>query len=356
MFWYQSYKKQVTRHLLEASIADSTSVGYNRYFEYWKEFCDDEGLSYSFIDDEIAADFICWLWWIGMASGDEASKTLTSVTTLLLRHNCVYKRNKRISGMIKGFKKLRPPKRRYKKPWSLYHTQFMRKHCIDTGSVSAMALSSGVILGYYGFLRPGEYSKNGSKYVLKRKQVTFFPNLQKPKDVIITLTHSKTNQFGKRETISIPCLCHKKFVNEWVPCPVHHLKHYVSLRDNLFPKRENFLIKANGKDVSFTNMTKFIRKCIDDMNAHFYPKWKHKYGNYLMNLKDYTPHSLRIGGCTDLARSGEAAYFIEQQGRWSSKCWKTTYINLDWRDISLLSGVSINDLKHSVTAQPYIES
>ena len=94
----------------------------------------------------------------------------------------------------------------------------------------------------------------------------------------------------------------------------------------------------------------WMKKCIHAINRK---------ENLSLKPEEYTPHSLRVGGCTDLARNGDSAYFIEQQGRWSSKCWKTTYVNLDWRDISKLSQLfgeyqSVNDLKRS-NPNPFVD-
>ena len=74
-----------------------------------------------------------------------------------------------------------------------------------------------------------------------------------------------------------------------------------------------------------------------------------------MNPKHYTPHCLRIGGCTDWARQGKPAWKIERQGRWSSRMWKKTYVNMDWNDIANLHGCTVGDLLKGITEQPYSE-
>ena len=74
-----------------------------------------------------------------------------------------------------------------------------------------------------------------------------------------------------------------------------------------------------------------------------------------MNEKEYTPHCLRAGGCTDKARSGVPGYCIERAGRWASKVWKLTYIHTDWSDISKLSTIPIYKLSHQAP-NPFTES
>ena len=67
----------------------------------------------------------------------------------------------------------------------------------------------------------------------------------------------------------------------------------------------------------------------------------------------YTPHALRQGGCTDMARHGFPAWRIEMAGRWESKRWRKIYINTDWRDIATLSGRAVTELLDEITSRPY---
>ena len=72
-----------------------------------------------------------------------------------------------------------------------------------------------------------------------------------------------------------------------------------------------------------------------------------------MDPKKYTPHSLRQGGCTDLARYGVPSWRIEMKGRWRSKMWRHTYINTDWRDMARLAKCTVSDLLDRIKTQPY---
>ena len=74
-----------------------------------------------------------------------------------------------------------------------------------------------------------------------------------------------------------------------------------------------------------------------------------------MNPRHYTPHVLRMGGCTDKARKGFPGWKIEKWGRWRSKCWKDVYINLDWMDMASLSGISVSNLLKNIQNKPYVD-
>ncbi len=74
-----------------------------------------------------------------------------------------------------------------------------------------------------------------------------------------------------------------------------------------------------------------------------------------MKPKEYTPHTLRVGRCTDLARQGKPGWYIEKAGRWSSKVWKDTYINLDWTDLALLLNRPQSELQHEIMVKPFLD-
>ena len=187
-------------------------------------------------------------------------------------------------------------------------------------------------------MRPSEYAKSRFATNLLLKQIKFHPSINYPNTLIIELYNSKMNKYGKKELIIMDCTCKKRILGVWCPCPVHHTKYYINIRNKYFKysKESYLLIKNNGKPVTYDNINNFLKNCIKFINN----KYKLKF-----DAKEYTPHSLRVGGCTDLSRLQKPGYYIEQSGRWSSKTWKTTYINLDWRDISTLSGVPINQLR-----------
>ena len=196
-------------------------------------------------------------------------------------------------------------------------------------------------------MRPSEYAKTRFSQPLTLQQIEFHPSFTYPTSLIVNLYRSKTNQHNNKEMIIMGCTCKKQILGTWCPCVVHHIKHYINFRNTIYGDNPNgyFFMKSNGKPLSYDNMNVFLKNCIKHMNNNY---------NVNFDPKEYTPHSLRVGGCTDFARRGKPGYIIEQAGRWSSKTWKTTYINLDWRDISTLSGVPICELREC-NLSPFVE-
>ena len=132
------------------------------------------------------------------------------------------------------------------------------------------------------------------------------------------------------------------------PCAPHMLKYYIQVRNQYhnetFGANDPIFIKRNGKTVSYDNLNNFMHNTICAINRRMKLK---------MNPSNYTPHTLRTGGCTDMARKGYPAHIIESQGRWSSKMWKDTYVNMDWSDMARLADCTVSELKKRMMSKPY---
>ena len=315
---------------------------YDRNWICWLDFCNFSEIDPLQLNTNLAANFICWLYRHAIvSSGTQASKVLTGVTSTLLNFNIIWFRTRYVRELINGFIRLRPPIRKPKRPWSIYHNQLLYNYVFipNKSDFFILSLCSMIFLAYGGLLRPSEVSKRQFSPTLMRNQINFHPSFKKPTELILILFSSKTNKINKQERIIIPCLCKTKIAQAWCPCPVHHMKYYVSIRDKSFPKNGPLfpknLGKRKGQPITYYILSKFLKSAIITFNSKC---------NLNLNPNHYTPHVIRIGSTTDLVRHGYAAHYIQNRGRWLSQMWKSIYINLTWDDISLISGKSITYL------------
>ena len=332
-------------------LDSSTRTNYSTGFHRWQTFCDFVGYDYFKLNDKIARHFIGYMHAYLDISGDNADKTLTAVKSTLLECNVFYNRSPFVTGLIKGFKIDRPVNPNPTKPLSVYHLRYMIAWCVKKRDFTDWALSCAVLLAFFGMTRPGEVAPRTttSKFMLTRGQVKFHPNMDNPTDVIVSLYGSKTNRTGKLELISVGCYCKTKMCGVTVPCPLHRVLKYAKARDGLYgydPKAMFFIKESNGVTVLYNNMHSYLQRVIKTINEK---------KNLNMILSDYTPHCARIGGTTERARNGERGHNIEQRGRWDFKTWKTVYNNIDWRDISLLSGLSVTSLQMQAP-DPFVDA
>jgi len=181
----------------------------------------------------------------------------------LVNFNIIWFRTRYVRELINGFIRLRPPIRKPKRPWSIYHNQLLYKYVFipNKSDFFILSLCSMIFLAYGGLLRPSEISKRQFSPTLLRNQVIFHPSFKKPTELILILFSSKTNKINKEERIIIPCLCKTKIAQTWSPCPVHHLKYYVSLRDKSFPKTGPLfpknIGKRKGQPITYYNLSNF---------------------------------------------------------------------------------------------------
>ena len=124
---------------------------------------------------------------------------------------------------------------------------------------------------------------------------------------------------------------------------------YLKFRKSKFgsiKKGHPLFINKKGNIFKHEHMLNFMWNVIVNINKGL---------NIKLKPSHYTPHQLRSGACTDLARKGKPGWYIEIWCRWSSKTWKDHYINLDWRDLALLTNTTITDLQSKIVTKPYVD-
>ena len=327
-------------HLKPKCFADGTLKRYNSDYVLWKHFNDFGDVDMLIITHTKAKIFMSWIHVIHPEkSGPVISAHLTGVCSILATMDVCYVRSRTVSLFAKALRIALPPAFRYKKPWSIFHCIAASKLCIET--YTDLTCFAGVLLGYGGLMRCSEFAKNYSNWrPLLLGQLTMHKH-----EAFVTLNKSKTNQYGRREIVTIPCHCLARtgtmFAGVGVQksfCPFCVLKRYLKYRTRRYGSdpKSVLLIKGNGVPLIMSNVQKFMRKVITAANIAY---------NLDMDPLPYTTHALRVGGTTDLARAGYPAHLIENMGRWLSAIWRRTYIASDYRDMALLSGLTATFLK-----------
>eukprot|EP01083_Nonionella_stella_P084878 235056_1 len=293
----------VKRELLLASNADTTNINYETKWIMWTNFCDLREIPYTSITTTIAADFVAFMYkYLRDMSGQYAGAILTAVSSTLLKHHDVeWTRPRYIRAMLEGFTRKRPAIARPKLPWSVYHSFAMFKWIIKRKDMSSFSKGLAILFGSIGLLRPNEIAVSTTNRPVLRGHIHFHPNFQQPTDVILTLYGRKTAQnTHKPIPITLGCHCNTKFggLASHLICPVHLAQEYVTLRDSIHGNDPSlpFLLKNNGRIVNYENLRVWIKQCIGKLNDKL---------PFEMDPELYMPHSLRVGGCTDMVRDGE---------------------------------------------------
>ena len=343
--------REIRRLLLARGLAASTKQRYNRDVKLWLDWNLDQLDDPLFIDADKAADFIAFCFSTTNKNGASIRKVMTAIFSYMTDNGYDYdeiSKHRTIRRMLKGFVKIKPPNRRKKMPFSKDHLHHIFKFGFDPTVYDEYMAATAVLFGYYGGLRPGEYTKttNNKDNPLLIKNIEWIPNKKDPFSIIINIFKSKTNKLSiLPESISIDCSC--RFYNGYIPCIVHRLLKYFKIRRKKvgsFKKHDPLFINGNGTILGYQHINNFMYNIIGNIADGL---------DIDMDPKKYTPHTLRSGRCTDMAREGVPGVRIQKWGRWKSLCWMDHYLNLDWKDIAKITRRSIHSLQANITAETF---
>ena len=151
-------------------------------------------------------------------------------------------------------------------------------------------------LGFYGFMRSGEFTTSRSLAVAIQANDLAVASHESPSIVRVTLRRAKTDPFG--------CGVNIFFGRTNTPtCPVLALLHYMAVR----PKTGDsapLLIHADGSPLSREQFVSMVKKTLQAVN---------------LNDSLYSGNSFRIGAASQAAAAGVPAYFIKMLGCWESE-------------------------------------
>lgn len=160
------------------------------------------------------------------------------------------------------------------------------------------------ILAFFGFLRLNEFTcvnkGGGARHGLRTTDVVVQrTGGQQPAVVAITLQHSKTNQFGREQTIRVGEIPGNPL------CPVRAVQLYTAIR----PKSAiAFFAHFDASPVTRYQFQAMLKKATSAAG---------------LDTQHFRSHSFRIGATTAAALAGCQPELIKSCGRWRSDAYKT---------------------------------
>ncbi len=185
-----------------------------------------------------------------------------------------------------------------------------------------------------GLLRVSEYAqvsadKNNPKRPLRVGDVAWVPSEQKCDYIVLNLREEKGKKGARGNVIPIGRTSNHQM------CAITMLKRMLNSRRSLFrelripaldSKNENYLFVWNtGNPVSTGDVNKILKSIV------------HAIG---LDKSKFSPHCLRIGGATSLARRNAKDSSIWQLGRWQRICFGR-YTRLSNPELARLTNVMI---------------
>ena len=210
----------------------------------------------------------------------------------------------RLCYVLKGIHKANPDhKRKQRLPITL--SVLLQLHSVWSKppvSYNSTMLWAACCLGFFGFLRAGEFTCSesaASDHHLSPSDIAVDSH-QNPRLLTLHLKHSKTDPFG------VGCRVYLGRTDT-TPCPVAAMLSYLSIRSTA---PGPLFIFQDGTPLTRPSLVKHLRQALSSAG---------------IDSSKYAGHSFRIGAATAAAQAGYSDSFIQTLGRWKSSAF-TTYI------------------------------
>ena len=268
---------------------------------------------------------------------------INAISNLFKIYRIEWKRSALFRITLNAFKLRHPSDEQPKKPMSHLFIWWIWNSYLDLNNINfdIFACLIGMLIGYFLGCRPCEYSRDAKgKLRTRYYQLSYLPKKKRAKELVLTLVDTKTNKTGSKvEICTIDCQCGKKRFGIPSPCLLHAMLLYQKERKKRFGKIRKtspLIVTALNNSICFSHMSNFLHKAILAMCI--------RTGIKLCPF-EYTPHALRTGGTTDLARLGHNWLYIQKFGRWDTKEWQDTYVKLDFKDLAQLRNETITYIR-----------
>ena len=178
----------------------------------------------------------------------------------------------------------------------------------DTRTFDRVMLWAACCLGFFGFMRAGEFTCPSSQAAagLTVSDVGIDSH-NNPQVLIVHLRHSKTDQFGAGVHLYLG-------KTGDILCPVAGVLGYLAIRP---PDPGPLFIHQDGRPLSRKYLVSQMREALSQAGV---------------NTARFSGHSFRIGAASTAARAEFSDSFIQTLGRWKSSAF-TTYIRTPPEDL-----------------------
>ncbi|XP_055996171.1 uncharacterized protein LOC130054184 isoform X1 [Ostrea edulis] len=172
-------------------------------------------------------------------------------------------------------------------------------HLVCTNYYECKLFQAAYTLAFFGFFRVGEMTVKNQKdlgHAIEYEDITMFTEENK---IQIKLKHSKVDQIGEGETITIQ---NSQFGSQIQPIKI--IQEYLAIRPSVQGK---LFCHFSGQPLTRYQFTAVLNKVLSIIG---------------LEGKKYKSHSFRIGAATSAAMFGMSEEEICKAGRWKSKAYK----------------------------------
>ena len=274
------------------------------------------------LNEDVLADYATWRYTYSKVIGDTVDTELSGICSYFnkyLNGKLDRKNMFMLKSLMDGFKKYRPSKggkaalvdKVLKKLIGELDENVFDDAVLRTALIFKKCLILRNSEGWRGVFKGKGIGLNDLEFVSCRGRVV---------GIVLAFNKSKTNQYGRKQYASAPCLCvHKKL------CAVHEVLKLMELkrkRGHSFGPDDGLFLKENGLLLSYEEIGRKLKELCVAVG---------------INAKMIAPHSLRKGGATDYISWGVPPEVVKDMGQWKLMDSMDPYRKLDANAIIALA-------------------
>lgn len=288
------------------SLAPATKLAYqtgeNKFLQFCNHFRVEQYQPIIPASETILCYFAVYL--ARTVKHDTIKAYLTAVKHLHLRSNFTLEWDKfvRLQYILRGIKRYQVQNPKPRLPIRKEHLQdfYNLLQPFTHTNYDNKMIWAAMCLAFFGFLRTSEFTVSQQfqqSEHLGLDDLAFFPSLEAPTHMSLTIKCSKTDPFRKGITLTLG-------TTESNVCAVKALKHYLPFRGKSPGPLFQF---SNGRPLTRALFVKELHQLLA-FSGH--------------NSNHYNGHSFRIGAATSAAANGLPTWLIKDLGRWTSDCYE----------------------------------
>ena len=317
--------EDLASQLFTASLAEGTRRSYASAQKRFIDFCSHRGFTPLPLSEDKACLFVAYL-----ASQGLSAQTITGYLSALRFFQIAaglgtppLSQWQHLHYTVRGIKRMHPKSARpirlpitpeillqFSKLWSAGHVE---------SPYMAHLLWAGCCLGFFGFLRSGEFTATCTSLApsIRLSDVVVDDHLA-PSVIQIFLRRAKTDPFGKGVCIILG-------KTDTALCPVVAVLNYLRVRPS-GDSESPLLVLQDGRPLTKALFVSKVRRALSLLG---------------INQKEYAGHSFWIKAAMAAAAAGVPAHLIKTLGRWSSEAY-TLYIRESRSTLAEVSRTLVN--------------
>lgn len=289
--------------LIDNAHAVNTKSTYSSSFRQWHRFCDALNCPLFTVNEVKLVAFVAYRFMVDDVCHVTIVKDLSGVRSHFIKEGKVWLERDQLPRLklaLKGVRRLRVVDRS-KKPLRLADLRRFYTKLSFISQRNVRLYRAVLAIAFHGMLRVSEYANESSSVLgvrtLRLSNLRWYPNRRNPHTIEILLARSKTSQFGVcKESVAFRCCCDSGI------CPLHELCSYVDECRAPALVTDPLFIFHDGDIFTTSDMNRLISQLCRACG---------------LPSVDYSSHSMRSGGATELFLAGVPLPLIQKLGRWS---------------------------------------